>query len=236
MGTKQGAARRGAGAQGRWLQVNSGQKEGAAQLGGAEFGVLERREGRGETGRVSGLGAPLPSRLSGQGSRPGRSAGPGRLSSFLGSDPGVRAAPPPTAMEADTATATVALHRNWSWIKPGLTEAGLSPAAFRLLHTGSPLRLQRLVQDRWLSAVRPETSARFRPERVGGDTLAAPGPPPARRGRPRPVPPRPSPPRPASQQPRPQGRSRAAASLALARRVTPRVLGSRPPAPGLKQF
>ncbi|XP_075835304.1 uncharacterized protein LOC142854075 [Microtus pennsylvanicus] len=76
--------------------------------------------------------------------------------------------------------------------KPGLAEAGLSPVAFRRLHTGSPLRLQRLVQDRWLSAVRPETRARFRPERVGGDTLAAPGPPPARRGRPRPVPPRPA--------------------------------------------
>lgn len=115
--------------------------------------------------------------------------------------------------------------------KPGLAEAGLSPVAFRRLHTGSPLRLQRLVQDRWLSAVRPETRARFRPERVGGDTLAAPGPPPARRGRPRPVPPRPAP-----QQPRPQGRSGAAASLALARRVTPRVLGSRARAPGLKQF
>lgn len=119
--------------------------------------------------------------------------------------------------------------------KPGRTEAGLSPVPFRRLHTGSPpLRLQRLVQDRWLSAVRPETSARFRPERVGGDTLAAPGPPPARPpARPaRPAPPRPAPPRPAPQRPRPQGRAGAAASLALARRVTPRALGSRLRAPG----
>lgn len=174
--------------------MKSGQKEGAVELDDAEFGALERREGRGEMGRVSGLGAPLPSRLSGQGSRPGRSAGPGRLASFLGSDPGVRAAPPPTTMEAeaDTATAAVALHRRWS--QAGLTGAGLFPMAFRRLHTGSPLRLQKLAQDRWLSAVRPETSARFRPERVGGDTLAAPGPPPARRGRPCPAPSRPAPP------------------------------------------
>lgn len=45
MGTKQGAARRGAGAQGRWLQVKSGQKEGAVELDDAEFGALERRGG-----------------------------------------------------------------------------------------------------------------------------------------------------------------------------------------------
>lgn len=82
--------------------------------------------------------------------------------------------------------------------KPGLAEAGLSPVAFHRLHTGSPLRLQRLVQDRWLSAVRPETRARFRPERVGGDTLAAP----RASSRPaRPAPPRPAPPRPAAAPP-----------------------------------
>lgn len=112
--------------------MKSGQKEGAVELDDAEFGALERREGRGKMGRVSGLGAPLPSRLSGQGSRPGRSAGPGRLASFLGSDPGVRAAPPPTTMEAeaDTATAAVALHRRWSWSQAGTDRSWPLPSGF----------------------------------------------------------------------------------------------------------
>lgn len=54
-----GEARRGAGAQGRWLQVKSGQKEGAVELRGAEFGTLERREGRGKTGRVVRAGGSV---------------------------------------------------------------------------------------------------------------------------------------------------------------------------------
>lgn len=165
---------------------------------------------------MSGLGAPLPSRLPGQGPRPGRSAGPNRLSSFLGSDPGVRPAPPPTAMEAEavveTATAAVAPHRIWSWSQKALIGTGLPQWLFARSTPRSPLRLRRLVQDRWLSAVRPETGASFRPERVGGDTQAAPRPPPA--------PPRRSPAFSAAPQ--------AAASLALAPRVTPCFPDPRP--------
>lgn len=100
------------------------------EIRGSEFGSLKRREGREQTGRrVTGQGAPLPSRLPGQGPRPGRSAGPGRLSSFLGCDPGVRLAPPPTTMEAEavaeTATAAVAPHRIRSWSQTALIRTGL---------------------------------------------------------------------------------------------------------------
>ena len=78
---------------------------------------------------MTGRGAPLPSRLPGQGPRPGRSAGPGCLSSFHGCDPGVRPAPPPTTMEseaaAENATAVVAPHRIRSWSQTGLIRTGL---------------------------------------------------------------------------------------------------------------
>lgn len=102
----------------------------------SEFGSLKRREGWEQTGRVTGRGAPLPSRLPGQGPRPGRSAGPGRLSSFLGCDPGVRPAPPPTTMEAEaegvaeTATAAVGEHRIWSRRQARLIVTGFSQWLF----------------------------------------------------------------------------------------------------------
>lgn len=87
------------------------------------------RGARADGGWVTGRGAPLPSRLPGQGPRPGRSAGPGRLSSFLCCDPGVRPAPPPTTMEAEavaeTATAAVAPHRIRSWSQTALIHTGL---------------------------------------------------------------------------------------------------------------
>lgn len=163
--------------------------------------VGETEEAGVERGRVTRRGAPLPSRLPGQGPRPGRGAGPGRRSSFRCCDPGVRPAPPLTTMEAEAeaaaeaATAAAAAHRIRIRSQTGLIRTGLLlQRLFFLLHARSPLRLRRLVQDRWFSAVRPETSASFRPERVGGNTQAAPGPP---------APPRPAPP----VQPRLQRRS-----------------------------
>lgn len=96
---------------------------------GSEFGSLKRREGREQTGEGDKAGAPLPSRLPGQGPRPGRSAGPGCLSSFLCCDPGVRPAPPPSTMEAEavaeTETAAVVPHRIKSWSQTGLIWTGL---------------------------------------------------------------------------------------------------------------
>lgn len=100
---------------------------------GSEFGSLKRREGREQTGEGDNAGAPLPSRLLGQGPRPGRSAGPGCLSSFLGCDPGVRPAPPPSTMEAEalaeTETAAAAPHRIRSWSQTGLIWTGF-PSGF----------------------------------------------------------------------------------------------------------
>lgn len=208
-GTGEREEEQGGGDEARGSQGEEGCRPGAKCNRKGEGDRGDRRVRAGETagaggagaerGRVTRRGAPLPSRLPGRGPRPGRSAGPGRLSSFLCCDPGVRPAPPLTTMEAEaeavaeTATAAVAEPGSRSRSQTGATGPA-SSSGFFLLHTRSPLRLRRLVQDRWFSAVRPETGASFRPERVGGNTQAAPGPPPVPPAPPRPAPPRPAPP------------------------------------------
>ena len=126
VGTKQGTvrARRGCREETAPGEIQSERRRGTVATRGSEFGSLKRREGREQTGEGDNAGAPLPSRLLGQGPRPGRSAGPGCLSSFLGSDPGVRPAPPPSTMEAEalaeTEAAAVAPHRIRRWTHTGL--------------------------------------------------------------------------------------------------------------------
>lgn len=120
MGTKRGQAGRGGVPRGDGPARNVIRKQ-KGDGGDQRVRVGETGEAGGTgagRGRVTRRGAPLPSRLPGQGPRPGRSAGPGRLSSFLCCDPGVRPAPPLTTMEAEAeavsvaeaATAAVAAH------------------------------------------------------------------------------------------------------------------------------
>ena len=135
VGTKQGTVRERSGCREDTApgEIQSERRRGTVAIRGSEFGSLKRREGREQTGEGDNAGAPLPSRLLGQGPRPGRSAGPGCLSSFLGCDPGVRPAPPPSTMEAEalaeTETAAAAPHRIRSWSQTGLIWTGF-PSGF----------------------------------------------------------------------------------------------------------
>lgn len=173
---------------------------------------------------MTGQGAPLPSRLPGQGPRPGRSAGPGRLSSFLGCDPGVRVAPPPTTMEAEavaeSATAAVAPHGIRSWSQTALIRTGLPQWLFACSTPRS-----HSDSGGWfgIGGFRP-SGRKLAPVSGRSGLVVTPKPPPGLL-RPGPAPPHPTPPRPVAAPPRSSpafsAAPLAAASLAPAPRVTP---------------
>lgn len=167
---------------------------------------------------MTGQGAPLPSRLPGQGPRPGRSAGPGRLSSFLGCDPGVRLAPPPTTMEAEaaaeTATAAVAPHRIRSRSQTALIWTGLPQWLFA---SSTPRRHYGSGSWFGIGGFRP-SGRKLAPVSGRSVLVVTPKPPPGL------LPPRPAPPR---SSPAFSAAPLAVASLAPAPRVTPCFPGPR---------
>lgn len=162
---------------------------------------------------MTGPGAPLPSRLPGQGPRPGQSAGPGRLSSFLCCDPGVRPAPPPTTAEAEAVaepeTAAAAPHRIRSWSQTGLIRTGLPQWLFAYSTPG-----RRSDSGGWFRIVGFRPSGRKQAHVSGRSRLVVtPKPPPGL------LPPSPAPPLPVAAPPLTPF-PLAAAGLALAPRVT----------------